>query len=323
MDGRVVVVTGANSGIGKEAAVALAAMGATTVLACRNPEKAAAAAEEVRERAATDTGRVAVVALDLADLASVRRAAGTIEARFGRVDVLVNNAGGIWTKRGTTVQGFEQTFGVNHLGHFYLTRLLLDCLTASASASASGSGSGSVSVSGSGSGSGSAGGPSRIVNVSSAAHHLAVRGLPWSDLQHARHYFGLKVYGESKLANVLFTRGLARWLDPALVTANAVHPGPVRSGFGMDGDTRGWLGLGNRLVRPFEVSPPAGADTVIFLAFDPSVTGRSGGYWSNRSEAIMSRAARDDEAVARLWAESERLLAGAGFAVPAPDLGPA
>jgi NAD(P)-dependent dehydrogenase (short-subunit alcohol dehydrogenase family) len=140
----------------------------------------------------------------------------------------------------------------------------------------------------------------------------------WDDLQHGRHYFGLGVYGESKLANILFTRGLARRLDPAVVTANAVHPGPVRSGFGMDGDTRGLWRLGNRLVRPFEVSPQAGADTVIFLAFDPSVVGRTGGYWSHRSEAAMSHAARDDEAAERLWAESERLLAGAGY--PAPGL---
>jgi hypothetical protein len=98
-----------------------------------------------------------------------------------------------------------------------------------------------------------------------------------------------------------------------VVTANAVHPGPVRSGFGMDGDAGGLMGLGNRLVRPFEVSPQAGADTVIFLAFDPSVAGRTGGYWSNRSEAHMSHAARSDAAVERLWTESERLLAAAGF----------
>ncbi len=289
MDEKVVVITGANSGIGKETAVALAAMGATTVMACRNPDRAAAAAAEVRERAASDA--VAVISIDLADLESVRRAAATIEDRWGRVDVLVNNAGGIWTKRHTTVQGFEQTFAVNHLGHFYLTRLLGERLMASA--------------------------PARVVNLSSAAHHLARGGLRWGDLQHERHYFGLRVYAESKLANILFTRELARRLDPARVTANAVHPGPVRSGFGMDGDTRGLLGLGNRLVRPFEVTPQQGADTVVFLAFDPEVAGQTGGYWSNRSLAKVSRAGRDDAAASRLWADSEALLAGAGFSLPA------
>lgn len=289
MNGNVVVVTGANSGIGKETAVALAAMGATTILACRNPEKAAAAAAEVRERAASDA--VGVVILDLADLASVGTAAATIADRWGRVDVLVNNAGGIWTRRETTVQGFEQTFGVNHLGPFYLTRLLLATLVASA--------------------------PARIVNVSSAVHRLASRGLRWDDLQHQRHYSAIAVYGQSKLANILFTRALAQRLDPDLVTANAVHPGPVRSGFGMDGDTKGVLGMANLLVRPFEVTPMAGADTVIFCSFDPSLAGQSGGYWSNRSQATMSHSARDDAAVERLWTESERLLAGAGFPVPA------
>jgi NAD(P)-dependent dehydrogenase (short-subunit alcohol dehydrogenase family) len=287
VNGKVVVITGANSGIGKETAVALAAMGATTVLACRNLDKAAAAAVEIKERAASDA--VGIVALDLSDLASVRSAAATINDTWGRVDVLVNNAGGIWTQRGTTAQGFEQTFGVNHLGHFYLTDLLIETLVASA--------------------------PARIVTLSSAAHHLALRGMRWDDLQHQRHYATLRVYGESKLANILFTRGLARRLDPQLVTANAVHPGPVRSGFGMDGDTSGVLRLGNWLVRPFEVSPQQGADTVIFLAFDPSVAGCSGGYWSHRSPASMSHAAGDDTAVERLWSQSEGLLAGAGFPV--------
>ncbi len=285
MLGKVVVITGANSGIGKEVAVALAAMGATSVLACRNLEKATAAAREVRERAASDT--VGVVALDLADLDSVRTAAATIVDTWGRVDVLVNNAGGISTRRKTTAQGFEQTFGVNHLGHFYLTHLLHDALVESA--------------------------PARIVNVSSVAHHLAWRGMRWDDLQHQHHYLSIAVYGQSKLANILFTRGLARRLDPALVTANAVHPGPVRSGFGMDGDTRGLIGLGNRLVRPFEISAQAGADTVIFLAFDPDLDGRTGGYWSQRHESRVSRAGRDDEEADRLWSESERLLASTGF----------
>ena len=288
MNPKVVVITGANSGIGKETAVALAAMGATTVMACRNPKKAESAAEEVRQRAASDA--VSVVPLDLADLASVARAATTIADTYGRVDVLVNNAGGLSTQRRTTVQGFEQTFGVNHLGHFYLTALLGPALAAAA--------------------------PARVVNVASVAHWLAVGGLPWDDLQHQHHYQSVMVYGETKLANILFTRGLAARLDPAVATANAVHPGPVRSGFGMEGDLTGLLAAGNRLLRTFEISSQAGADTVIFLSFDPSVSGQTGGYWSRRRRSPTSHAARDSQAVERLWSVSEHLLAGAGYPVP-------
>jgi NAD(P)-dependent dehydrogenase (short-subunit alcohol dehydrogenase family) len=286
VEGKVVVITGANVGIGLETAVGVAALGATTVLACRNEAKAAAAATQVQERAQSDD--VHVVPLDLADLASVRAAAAAIEARFDRLDVLVNNAGGMWSERATTAQGFEQTFGVNHLGHFYLTNLLLDRLRASA--------------------------PARVLNVSSVGHHYC-RGMKWADLQRERGYSVMNVYAQSKLANILFTRALARRLDPAVVTVNALHPGPVRSGFGMDGDMTGIVGLGNRMIRPFEISPTAGARTSIFLATDPSVEGETGGYYVRSRPGHMSRPARDAAASERLWEESERLLAGVGFAL--------
>jgi retinol dehydrogenase-12 len=224
---KVAVITGSNSGIGKETAVALAAMGMTTVLACRNQEKAATAAAEVRERAASEA--VHVVALDLSDLASVTACAHQLLERWDRLDVLVNNAGGIWSKREESAQGFEQTFAVNHLGHFALTLLLLDRLKASA--------------------------PSRIVNLTSVGHHAALLGMRWDDLSAERRYTTFGVYAQSKLANILFTRALAARLQGTGVTANAVHPGPVRSGFGMDGDLRGIVRMGNELVRPFEISP--------------------------------------------------------------------
>jgi NAD(P)-dependent dehydrogenase (short-subunit alcohol dehydrogenase family) len=282
---KVVVITGSNAGIGKETAVSLAAMGATTVLACRNSEKASAAAREVKDRSGNDS--VHVVEVDLADLASVQSAAKTIQQSWERLDVLINNAGGIWTERCTTAQGFEQTFGVNHLGHFYLTLLLLDRLVASA--------------------------PSRIVNVASFAHHFALGGMRWDDLQTERGYQAMRAYSQSKLANILFTRQLASLVDRSLVTANAAHPGPVRSRFGMDGDMTGISGLGNRLVRPFEISSAAGAKTSVFLAADPSVATKTGGYWARRRPGHMSRAASNDAAPARLWGESERMLSAAGF----------
>ncbi len=287
MHGKVVVITGSNIGIGKETAVGIAALGATTVLACRNPEKAAAAQAEIKERTGNDD--VHVVLLDLADLESVRAAADEILRRWDRLDVLINNAGGIWTPRQTTKQGFEQTFGVNHLGHFLLTNLVLDRLKASA--------------------------PSRVVNLSSIGHHWAWRGLHFDDLQSERRYSVMDVYGRSKLANILFTRELARRLDGTGVTVNAVHPGPVRSGFGMDGDMRGIVGLGNRVLRAFEISPAAGAKTSIHVATAPALEGKTGGYYARSKPGHMSRMARNDEQARRLWDESEKLVASAGYAI--------
>lgn len=288
MDGRVVVVTGANSGIGKETALGLARLGATTVLACRNAARGAAAAKEISEAAGSDD--VHVVGLDLADLDSVRACAQTVLQGWARLDVLVNNAGGIWSSRSLTAQGFEQTFGVNHLGPFLLTRLLAERLVASA--------------------------PSRVVNLSSVGHHFAAFGMRFSDLQSERGYVSLEVYARSKLANVLFTRELARRLEGTGVTANAVHPGAVRSGFGMDGDLRGIQGWGNRVVRAFEITAQAGARTSVFLASSPEVEGRTGEYWVRCKPGHLSHQARSAQSAARLWELSEALLAEAGFAPP-------
>jgi NAD(P)-dependent dehydrogenase (short-subunit alcohol dehydrogenase family) len=285
MQGKVVVITGSNDGIGKETAVGVAAEGATTVLACRNQEKAEAASAEVRRRTGNDD--VHVIPLDLADLASVRQAAATVLDRWDRLDVLVNNAGGIWSERHETAQGFEQTFAVNHLGHFLLTDLLVERMKASA--------------------------PSRIINLTSVGHHSAWRGMRFEDLQSEKNYAAMDAYGRSKLANILFTRELARRLAGTGVTVNAVHPGPVRSGFGMDGDMTGLMGLGVKFVRPFEIGPASGARTSVFLATSPQVEKETGRYWVRRKPGHMSRQARNDEAAQRLWEESERLLASVGF----------
>jgi NAD(P)-dependent dehydrogenase (short-subunit alcohol dehydrogenase family) len=286
MQGKVAVVTGSNVGIGFETAVGLAAQEATTVLACRNQAKAEAAAREITKRTWNDD--VHVVPLDLADLASVRQAADDILTRWDRLDVLVNNAGGTWSSRQETPQGFEYTFGVNHLGHFSLTNLLLPRLEASA--------------------------PSRVINVTSVGHHAARKGMRFDDLQSERRYEAMEVYCRSKLANILFPRQLAKRLEGTTgVTVNAVHPGPVRSSFGMDGDLHGFMGFGMRLVRPFEISPKRGARTSLHLAASPDVAGKTGMYWVRSKPGHMSRRARDDEAAAQLWDESERLLASAGY----------
>jgi NAD(P)-dependent dehydrogenase (short-subunit alcohol dehydrogenase family) len=288
MHGKVVIVTGANVGIGLETAVGVAERGATTILACRNQAKAEAAAKEVTQRTWNDD--VHVVALDLADLASVRKAADDILSGWDRLDVLVNNAGGTWTQRQHTAQGIEYTFGVNHLGPFYLTKLLLERLRADA--------------------------PARVVCLSSVGHHAAFGGMNFDDLQSEQRYEGMEVYCRSKLANVLFVRHLAKRLQGTEVTANAAHPGWVRSNFGMDGDTTGATGFGMRVIRPVQISPRRGAKTSIYLATSPDVAGKTGMYWVRSKPGHMSRHARDDAAAERLWDESEHLLVTAGFAVP-------
>ncbi len=288
MQGKVVVITGANTGVGLETAVGVASQGATTVLACRNQAKAEAAAHEVTQKTWNDD--VHVVSLDLADLASVRKAADDIRNRWDRLDVLDNNAGGTWSERRETAQGLEYTMGVCHLAHFYLTRLLLDRLQASA--------------------------PARVINVTSVGHHAAFKGMRFDDLQSEKGYDGMEVYCRAKLANVLFTRELARRTAGTGVTANAAHPGWVRSRFGMDGDTSGRSALGFRAVRPFQISPRTGAKTSVYLATSPDVATRTGEYWVRSKPGHMGKHARDDAAALRLWDESEQILATVGFPVP-------
>ena len=288
MQGKVVVVTGSNVGIGLETAVGVAAQGATTILACRNQAKAEAAAKEVVQRTWNDD--VHVVALDLADLDSVRKAADDILAGWERLDVLVNNAGGTWSQRQHAAQGIEYTFGVNHLGHFSLTNRLLDRLRAGA--------------------------PARVINLTSVGHHAAFGGMRFDDLQSEKSYEGMDVYCRSKLANVLFTRQLAKRLDRQRRDGERRPSGPVRSGFGMDGDLTGVMAWGLRLVRPFEISARRGAKTSIFLATSPDVADKTGMYWVRSKPGHMSRHARDDAAAERLWDESEQLVASVGFPLP-------
>jgi len=285
MQGKVVVITGSNTGIGVATAEALATMGATTVMACRNLQKAEAAATAVR--AASGSDDVHVVSLDLADLLSVETCASEVLSRWDHLDVLVNNAGGIWSDRQVTAQGFEQTLGVNHIGPFFLTALLLDRLKGADAG--------------------------RIVNLSSVGHHGAFAGMNWNDLQGEKRYSTFGAYSQSKLANLLFTCGLAKRLADTRVTANAVHPGPVRSGFGMDGDMTGIVGLGNRLIRPFEISATAGAATSVYLASSPEVQGKSGGYYVHSKPGHPSKQGRSDAAADRLWEVTENMITESGF----------
>jgi len=275
-----VVITGGNAGVGKETAVGLAEQGAQVVITSRDPERGAAAVAEIRERTGSDA--IEAMRLDLASIASIRSFAAELLERVERIDVLVDNAGGILGKRRETGDGFEMTFGVNHLGHFLLTNLLLDRLRASA--------------------------PSRIVVVSSVAHKQARKGLDFDDLQSERKYRAGTAYARSKLANIYFARELARRLDGTGVTANSLHPGFVASRFARDGDF-GWLGnIGMPLIRPFAISQAAGARTSIYLSTSPDVEGMSGLYFVKCAVAEPSKVAQDDEAAKRLWAVSEELI---------------
>lgn len=275
MDGKVCLVTGATRGIGRVAARELARMGATVLVTARDPGRGRDTAEEIRR----DTGReVAVLPADLASQASVRALAAEVRRRTDRLHVLLNNAGAIYTTRQLSPDGHELTLALNHLGYFLLTNLLLDLLRSGA--------------------------PSRVVNVASAAHR---RGrIDWDDLQGEQRYGGgWKAYSQSKLANILFTRELARRLQGSGVTANCLHPGVVATGFGHNNRTL--FGTLVKLAAPLFISPARGADTAVWLATAPEVAGVSGEYFARRRPVPSTRAGQDPEAARRLWEVSERL----------------
>jgi len=281
MTGRTVLITGGNAGIGKESAVALATAGAEVVFTSRDATRGADARAEIRTRSGNDA--VTVMAVDLASLASVRDFAARWADDHDHLDVLVNNAGLVLGSRRETEDGYEMTFQVNHLGPFLLTQLLQDQLVAGKGA--------------------------RVVNVASDAHKTARRGLDFDDLQSTGRYRSFKVYGQTKLANILFTRELARRWNDTGVTANAVHPGFVASSFGRDGDTGRMGDIAMRVVRPFALNAEQGARTQVYVASAPELDGITGGYWVKSAPATPSAAAQDDAAAARLWEISEQLVA--------------
>ncbi len=281
MKGKTCLVTGATAGIGKVTALELARRGARLILTTRDTAKGEAVAGALRSQvpgAQVDLGRA-----DLSMMREVKEAAAEVRRLSPRLDVLVNNAGAIFTKRELTAEGLERTWATNHLSYFLLTRELWDLLAQSA--------------------------PARIVNVASDAHRRA--SLNWDDLQAERRFMGYRVYGQSKLANILFTRELSRRLTGTSVTANSLHPGVVATGFGHN--TPGLFKVLVKLGSPFMKSPESGAKTTVLLASSPTVEGRTGGYWASCREVRPSREARDDAAAKRLWDVSERMLAQLGL----------
>ena len=281
MNGKTVLITGGNTGIGLATAKGLGAMGAEIIITSRDDQKGAAAKAEIER----EIGRpIRLERLDLASFESIRAFAARILESTPRLDVLINNAGLILDKRSATVEGFESTFGINHLGHFLLTDLLLDRLRESA--------------------------PARIVVLASDAHYRAKSGLDFDDLMSERGSFrGFDVYAKSKLANVMFTRELAKRLEGSGVTVNAAHPGVVATEFAGKDDTRGIIGIFFGLIRPFLRTPAKGAATSVYLANSAEVEGVTGRYFADSREKPPSRPSRDDAACARLWEASEALIA--------------
>jgi retinol dehydrogenase-12 len=274
MNGKTCLVTGATHGIGLVTARALAAAGATVLVHGRNPELGATVTADIRR--ASGNSAVRYVQADFLHLEEVRELAEQL-VRLPRLDVLISNAGLMDVERRCTAEGYDATFGVNHLAPFLLTNLLLEKLTQSA--------------------------PARVIVVASEAHRRA--RLDFSDLMNARVGF-LRAYERSKLANLLFVRALARRLKGSGVTVNGAHPGFVRSELfrGFRGPLRLLLAIA---LRPFMRSPKQGARTSVYLATAPEVEGESGGYYRDCRRIEPSAAARCDEAAARLWSESVRL----------------
>jgi NAD(P)-dependent dehydrogenase (short-subunit alcohol dehydrogenase family) len=273
MHGKTVVITGATSGIGQVAAETLARLGARVVFVARDEAKGQATLDQLI-RANPDAAHDWVRA-DLSTMAAMMAAAEALASKASRIDVLINNAGAFFQRREVTSDGLEKTFALNHMAYFVITGTLRPRLAPDA----------------------------RIVSTASIAHSRAV--LDFDDLQGARRYSGIGAYGRSKLCNILWTRELARRLRATEITANCLHPGGVRTGFGAD--TSGVLKTVFGLVRPFMLTPEQGADTLIYLASSPDVAGQTGGYWASRRLAQPSPAARDPAAALRLWEVSARL----------------
>ncbi len=291
MTGKRCLITGASGGIGLWTAKELAARGADLILVGRDPQRGRQAIAEIS--AAGPSGALDFIACDLTDHDQIRALAADVSGRCAHLDVLVNNAGGMFGRRQESRQGIEMTFALNHLGYFLLTLLLLPRLAAARPAG---------------------GVPARIVNVASEAHRGA--RLDLADLQSRHRYSAWRAYRRSKLANLLFTHELARRLDWQEVTVNALHPGFVATEIGVrHGFVHGLLWEAFKLVA---ISPQAGAATSVYLASAPEVEGMHGRYFSKCRPANPSSASHDRATAAALWQESLRLTGLSADQVPQP-----
>jgi retinol dehydrogenase 12 len=275
MQGKVVVITGATSGIGEVAAQNLARMGARIVVVARNPQRAAASLARLRQIGPGVDHSVHLA--DLSTLADMRRVAAEIATAEPKIDVLINNAGAMFTRRQISADGFEMTFATNHLSYFVVTDGLLKPLQAA--------------------------GRARIINTASEAHRGAQ--IDFDDLQFSKDYSGFTAYRRSKLCNILFTKELAGHLKGTGITANSLHPGFVSTRFG--DNNRGLAAFLFRFAKVFAISPEKGAETIVFLASSNEVANTSGLYFQKCRPATPSKEAQDQDAARRLWIETEKL----------------
>lgn len=283
-----VLITGATHGIGLAAAQALARRGAQLAIVARDDVRGAEAATSIEGEGGS---KVDVLHADLFSQASVRNLANEVLERYPRIDVLINNAGATFTTRQVTEDGIERTWALNHLAPFLLTTLLLDRLKASA--------------------------PARIITTASDAHKGKL--IPFDDLNAERSWKGrgFTRYGETKLANIMFTRELARRLEGTGVTAYSFHPGLVATGFNRNNGAL--MTIAMTIIAPFSRSPRKAAQTLVWLADSPDVTKQTGGYYEDRALAVSSRQAQDPALAKKLWEISEeqvRPRAAAGTSVP-------
>lgn len=272
MNGKIVLITGANAGIGFETAKELAQKGATTILVCRNQNRGLEAMNKIK--AATQNENVYLEICDLASLQSIKHFGERFREKYKKLDVLINNAGVMFNSRVESVDGYEHTFALNHLGSFYITHFLLDALKAAGNA--------------------------RIINVSSLAHRYG--RVNFDDLQSHKWYNGLSVYSYTKLCNVLFTNELARRLKHTTITANALHPGVVNTNFSNNASFL-WQ-MGAKLFSNFFLSPRQGAETSIYLASSPDIASESGKYFYNKKAVPAAPQALRQKDAERLWDES-------------------
>ena len=281
LEGKTVVVTGANTGIGKETALDLAMRGARVIMACRNLQKAQTAAKEIAEK--SHNSNIVVKHLDLASLKSVRDFAEDMNKNEARLDVLINNAGvGFIPELTKTQDDFEMTMGVNHLGHFLLTNLLLDLLKKSA--------------------------PSRIVVVSSTTHQFATKGLNLENINSELFYSRFDSYFQSKLANILFSKELVRHLKGSSVTVNSLHPGMIAETEAIRHFPSVLQTVYSILAIPFAKTAKQGAQTTIYLAVSEDVEGVSGSYFIDCAITEPSEAAQDENIARKLWDISQTLV---------------
>ena len=275
---KIAIVTGANSGMGMATVEALSDMGTSVIMLCRSEERgrqAVAALTKEKER------KLDLMLCDLGEFASIRSFVRSVKEKYPRVDILINNAGFISLDRQETKDGMERQFGINHLGHFLLTTLLLDWMPAG----------------------------SRIVNVASGAHKVGK--IHFDDINLRHGYNVVKAYSQSKLANVLFTRELAARLKDREITVNCCHPGAVATNMGVDRDT-GFGKTVTGLLKPFFLTPAEGAATAIYLATDEAVSHISGGYFYRCQIAKSSKRSKSRRDARKLFALSEEMVGEKG-----------